>query len=138
MAHQRGLAHYVATGEGILIGKRFEVDAVRADGTGFPAELSITRLPTNGAPLFTGFARDLTARRQAEEAIRFQAQLLDTVEEAVIATDTGGAIIYWNHFAETLYGWPTPEVVGRNILDVTACPHVPGAGRGDSGPLAVR
>lgn len=40
----------------------------------------------------------------------------------MIATDTGGAIIYWNHFAETLYGWPTPEVVGRNILDVTPAP----------------
>ena len=118
-AHQRGLHHYLATGEGPLLGRRIEVEAVRADGAEFPVELSITRLPTDGPPLFTGFVRDLTARKQAEEAVRFQAQLLDTVEQAVIATDPMGMIIYWNRFAETLYGWPAADVIGRDVLHVT-------------------
>jgi len=118
-AHQRGLQHYLATGEGPLLGQRIEVSAIRADGAEFPVELSITRLPTNGPPIFTGFVRDLTARKQAEEAVRFQAQLLDTVEQAVIATDAAGTIIYWNRFAETLYGWPAAVVIGRNVLNVT-------------------
>ena len=118
-AHQRGLHHYLATGEGPLLGRRVEVEAVRADGAAFPVELSITRLPTDGPPIFTGFVRDLTARKQAEEAVRFQAKLLDTVEQAVIATDPAGTIIYWNRFAETLYGWRAAEVIGRNVLQVT-------------------
>lgn len=58
-------------------------------------------------------------RAQAEQHIRFQARLLDAVEQAVIATDLQGNIIYWNRFAEVLYGWNADEVLGRSILEVT-------------------
>jgi PAS domain S-box-containing protein len=70
--------------------------------------------------------RELLARAQAliriktaEDEIRFQANLLNTVEQAVIATDPSGRIIYWNGFSEKLYGWQSAEVIGRNIVDVT-------------------
>ena len=72
--------------------------------------------------MFTGFVRDITARKRAEEAIRFQAQLLDTVEQAVVATDAHGIIIYWNRFVETLYGWSAAEAVGRYVVDLTPAP----------------
>src|SRR5205085_1581667 len=62
---------------------------------------------------------DVTGRRRAEEALRFQAHLLNTVEQAVIATDPDGRITYWNSFAEKLYGWSAAEAVGRNIVEVT-------------------
>ncbi|HLL74176.1 MAG TPA: PAS domain S-box protein [Pyrinomonadaceae bacterium] len=65
------------------------------------------------------FTRDITERKQAEDAIRFQAHLLDTVEEAVIATDLGGHVTYWNRFAERMYGWRAGEVIGRNVVEVT-------------------
>jgi PAS domain S-box-containing protein len=61
----------------------------------------------------------IAERKRAEEAMRFQAHMLDTVEQAVIATDLNGGIIYWNHFAEKLYGWPAVEVLGRNIIEIT-------------------
>jgi PAS domain S-box-containing protein len=116
--HRRGLQHYVATGAATVLGKRIEITAMRADGSEFPVELSITPIPTDGLPQFTGFIRDITKRKQAEKAIRFQAQLLDIVEQAVVAMDTSGAIIYWNRFAETLYGWSAAEVLGRDVLEV--------------------
>ena len=56
--------------------------------------------------------RDITERKRAEEEIRFQAHLLDAVEQAVIATDLNGTIIFWNSFAETLYGWSAAEALG--------------------------
>lgn len=59
------------------------------------------------------------ARQQAEQQIRFQAGLLDAVEQSVIATDLAGNIIYWNRYAEVLYGWEATEVLGRSIVDVT-------------------
>jgi PAS domain S-box-containing protein len=49
-------------------------------------------------------------------------QLLDAVQCAIIATDPGGTIVYWNRFAEALYGWPASEVVGRHVIDVTVPP----------------
>jgi PAS domain S-box-containing protein len=63
--------------------------------------------------------KDLTRRRRAEESLRFHSRLLDTVEQAVIATDLTGKITYWNRHAERLYGWSAEEAVGRDIMDVT-------------------
>src|SRR5215216_2752325 len=75
--------------------------------------------------------RDLLERekldsRRGEEQIRFQARLLDAVHEAVIATDPSGIVLYWNHFAEGLYGWTAEEAVGRNILELTPAGEVLG------------
>jgi PAS domain S-box-containing protein len=49
---------------------RVETWAQKADGTKFPVELAITRIPLDGAPAFTGFVRDITARKKAEQATR--------------------------------------------------------------------
>src|SRR5205823_4702859 len=65
--HVQGLRHYLATGEGPVLGRRIEMPALRADGSEFPAELAIIRLPGDGPPLFTGFIRDLTERRRGEQ-----------------------------------------------------------------------
>ncbi len=64
-------------------------------------------------------ARDISERKRVEKQIHFQAHLLDTVEQAVIATDLKGIVIYWNSFAEQLYGWTDEEALGANILDLT-------------------
>ena len=53
-----------------MLGKRIEMTAVRADGSEFPAELAITRIPLDGPPSFTGYLRDITERKQAEEELR--------------------------------------------------------------------
>lgn len=66
-----------------------------------------------------GSTRDVSERKQAEESLRFQARLLDTVEQAAIATDLDGTVIYWNQFAEKLYGWTAEEAVNRNIAELT-------------------
>ena len=60
--------------------------------------------------------QDVTERRQAEDKIRFQAELLGSVQQAVIATDMTGAVIFWNRFAETMTGWSAAEVLGRQIF----------------------
>jgi PAS domain S-box-containing protein len=68
--HRRGLARYLATGEARVLGKRLEMTAVRADGSEFPVELAITRIPLDGPPSFTGYLRDITKRKQSEEALK--------------------------------------------------------------------
>lgn len=68
--HRRGLAHYLATGEGPVLGKLLEMSAVRADGTEFPVELAITRIRLGGPPMFTGYLRDITERKRAEATLQ--------------------------------------------------------------------
>ena len=67
--HRRGLAHYLATGVGPLVGERVEVTAMRAGGAEFPAELAVTPLRVGGALLFTAHIRDVSERREAERAL---------------------------------------------------------------------
>jgi two-component system cell cycle sensor histidine kinase/response regulator CckA len=76
--HREGLARYLATGEGPVLGRRLEMPGMRADGTEFPIELTITRLPSDGPPMFTGFVRDITERRLLEDELR-QAQKMEAV-----------------------------------------------------------
>jgi len=68
--HQQGFARYLATGEAQVLGKRIEMTAVRADGSEFPIELAVTRIPLEGAPSFTGHLRDITERKRAEQELR--------------------------------------------------------------------
>jgi PAS domain S-box-containing protein len=68
--HGQGLTHYLATGEARVLGRRIEMTALRADGSEFPTELAITRIPLDGPPSFTGYLRDITERKQSEEQLR--------------------------------------------------------------------
>ena len=65
-SHRGGLARYLSTGHGPFIDRRIETSACHADGREFPVEVSITRVPGDDPPRFTGFVRDLTARAHAE------------------------------------------------------------------------
>ena len=69
-AHRRGVERYVATGEGEMVGHPVELPAMRADGSQFPVEIAIARPQVPGPPLFTGFLRDVTARKRDEQALR--------------------------------------------------------------------
>jgi PAS domain S-box-containing protein len=68
--HRQGFARYLATGEARVLGKRIEMTAVRADGSEFPVELTITRIPLEGPPSFTGYLRDITERNRARQELR--------------------------------------------------------------------
>jgi len=59
----------------------------------------------------------------AVEKTRFLDQLLDAVEQAVIATDLSGRVLHWNRFAASLYGWTAEEAVGRTVLELKAAPE---------------
>ncbi|HYR28919.1 MAG TPA: PAS domain S-box protein, partial [Thermoanaerobaculia bacterium] len=67
---------------------------------------------------------DITPHRLATQRVELLARLLDSVEQAVMATDVEGRITYWNRYAEELYGWRIGEVRGKHVLDVTAAPFV--------------
>lgn len=67
-------------------------------------------------------ANDVTEQRVAAQRMALQAQLLDSVEQAVIATDSSLRITYWNRHAEKLLGWRDAEALGRPLLDETIAP----------------
>ena len=74
-AHLKGMAHYLKTGEGPVLGQRIEVPALHKDGHEFPIELAITRIEGAGPPLFTAYLRDISARKETEEELSRNARL---------------------------------------------------------------
>lgn len=64
-AHERGLTHYLATGEGPVLDKHIEIEALHRKGHELPVELSITRTEQFGEPVFLGFLRDISERHDA-------------------------------------------------------------------------
>jgi light-regulated signal transduction histidine kinase (bacteriophytochrome) len=66
----------------MVLDKRLELTAMRADGAELPVEVAITRIRQDGPPMFTGFIRDITDRKRAEQEIR---QLNADLERRVIA-----------------------------------------------------
>jgi PAS domain S-box-containing protein len=60
-----------------------------------------------------GSATDIDDRKQAEEALREQASLLDLTHDSVFVRDVNDVITYWNRGAEELYGWKREEAIGK-------------------------
>src|SRR5438270_3506736 len=114
--HRRGLAHYMKTGEGPVIGKRIEIAGVRKDGSEILVELAITALKIGDEPVFTAYLRDISERTRNDRRRLAQytvASLLAgswTLEEASSAilqtiTSTGDWVL------STL--WIYDETIGR-------------------------
>jgi PAS domain S-box-containing protein len=68
-AHRRGLGRYVATGQAVVLNRRLELSALHRDGREFPIELAITPLATDSALSFCAFIRDITDRKDMEQAL---------------------------------------------------------------------
>jgi len=91
--HRMGMAHYLATGEGPVLGKRLELSALRADGTEFPVELAITRIPTEGPPLFTAYLRDITEQKRAEQHRNVRLGVTHALSEASGVDDGASGVL---------------------------------------------
>jgi PAS domain S-box-containing protein len=79
--HAEGFARYLAGGVSHIIGRRIEIEAVRANGENFPVELTITEVRLPERRLFTAHLRDLTAARAAEAEILRQREALHQSEK---------------------------------------------------------
>ncbi|MDQ2938789.1 MAG: PAS domain S-box protein, partial [Acidobacteriota bacterium] len=80
--HRHGLARYLETGEAGNLGRRLELSAQRREGSEFPVELTITRIEFEGAPMFTGYLRDITERKTAEDRLVAQYAVTRAVAES--------------------------------------------------------
>ena len=128
--HRQGFARYLATGEGRVLGRRIEMTAVRADGSEFPVELAIIRIPLDGPPSFTGYLRDITEHKRNENALReAHAQVARSEERwrsvfensaiGVALTDLSGRFLATNPVYQDMLGYTEEELQELSFLDIT-------------------
>lgn len=117
--HDGHIRRYLATGVPHIVGIGREVTALRKDGTLFPAELAVSETVLGDRRIFTGLIRDVSHRKQAEDAIREANQtlraLIETAPLAICVTDLEGRVKSWNAAAERIFGWSEAEVVGARF-----------------------
>jgi PAS domain S-box-containing protein len=129
-AHRRGLAHYLATGEGPVFGQRLELTGLRADGSEFPVELTVTPVDLPGKPVFTGFVRDITERTEAIQALRDSEEQYRVLFESnphpmwVFDLETL-AFLAVNDAAIHHYGYSREEFLGMTIKDIRPADDIP-------------
>lgn len=97
----------------------FETDIV-------PRPETCAQYHPDGTVHWTGVAMDFAAQRVAAEALaESEERLRLTVEkslDAIVSMDQRGIITSWNPQAETIFGWPAQECIGRHFVDLTLAP----------------
>ncbi|MFZ5453845.1 MAG: PAS domain S-box protein [Thermodesulfobacteriota bacterium] len=104
-------------------GDHFETRHRRKDGTVLEVQISTNAAVLGGQKLIFCVCRDISARKQVEEALRQANETLratlDAAPVAIIDLDTEGRVkSLWNPAAEQMLGWRREEVLGQFLPTV--------------------
>jgi len=111
---ERGLVEQFTSETGPGLGSQMEMKALRAGGSQFPAEFTITRVPGESPPLFTAFIRDITEKKRTEEQVRLLADAVQSTRELVSVTDHENRFTFVNNAFREAYGYGDAEILGAS------------------------
>jgi PAS domain S-box-containing protein len=115
--HNVSLAYYGASAEARAIGVGREVMGRHKSGRAFPLEIAVSEMSLGGQRYFTGLLRDISTRKQVEEALRkagaLQNAIFNSANFSSIATDAKGVIQIFNVGAERMLGYTAAEVMNQ-------------------------
>jgi diguanylate cyclase (GGDEF)-like protein/PAS domain S-box-containing protein len=144
--HKKGLEHFMATGEGPILNKIIEVEALHQDGHNIPIELTISFIKLTDGFEFNALARDISKRKKAQKALvianeklAFQNQEKDKraneltlaasvfthALEGIVITDAANRVIDVNKKFTDITGYSREEVVGQAPRFFQADRHPP-------------
>ena len=130
--HRSDLAHYASGRAEPLPENRYELPAVRSNGSEFPSEISISHIPGTEPPLYARFVRDITQRKEAEANLRNATAEAETAAYAIAESterfrllsevvsiqvwtaQLNGALDYANQECLDYFGVPSGEEVLGN------------------------
>ncbi len=127
--HRAGYEHYLETGERRLNWRGTEVTAKRANGVDFPVEVSFGETTVHGSKIFTGFIRDISEKKRAEEALvasrRSLSLIINTMPVLAWSALPDGTVEFFNQrwldytglTAAQAQGWGWAEAIHPDDVD---------------------
>ena len=110
--HRETMARLKAGGETRVVGKTVELEGLRKDGAEFPIELTLSSWKTTQGQFYTGILRDITRRKQAEDALKFsESRLAEAQRVAHVGSwewDVATRQVFWSEEQYRLFGF-TPD-----------------------------
>ncbi|HNV25757.1 MAG TPA: PAS domain S-box protein [Nitrospira sp.] len=91
--HERGLRHFLDTGQGALLNRRIEMMGSHRDGHEFPVEITISPARLGDAYIFSAFIRDITARKRTERQLASQYAVTRVLAESRTLEEAGPKIL---------------------------------------------
>lgn len=107
-----------AVGQCLEKGKLYQLQTYyqHSDGTVLAVEANATRIEHDGETLIMSLIRDISERKQAEDAMRASEQhlrsLVDNMPVLIHAYDRNGKVVFWNKECERVLGWSAEELLG--------------------------
>jgi PAS domain S-box-containing protein len=94
------------------MGPGLDLFGLRADGSEFPVEISLSPLHTEDGTIVMSAIRDVTQRRKAEQKFR---GLLEAAPDAIVIVNSDGRIVLINSQTEKLFGYAREELLDKPI-----------------------
>jgi PAS domain S-box-containing protein len=83
-----------------------------------PIEILANYMTVDGKEYNCAFARDITARKDAEKQLAHFSAIVDSSQDAIVGVTLDGVVSSWNRGAECLYGYTADEMVGQSTAKV--------------------
>jgi len=101
------------------------IPCLRKDGEIIYVDIKSTTTLVDGRKVNVGFFRDITERKQAEEALRLFSHSVESSVDGMAMGDLNGKITYANKAFVRMFGYSKEELIGKDITFIWSKDQLP-------------
>ena len=117
-AHKQGVRHYMSKGEGPVLGKKIDIEALHRSGHEFPVELTITPIRVGKKTLFTAFLRDRIQSSELSRKLQIANFTIQHSRDSIFWINETGKIMDCNLAVASGLGYTHEQLLTMSVFDI--------------------